>query len=228
MNKNEFTIGVVVALLMASSQAIAESDYPAANFEPKVVYSNPEYKEGADAPAESASKPATAAVSAEEADPNYPAANFQPKVVYSDSNYKHQSAAPSAGSSKQSAAAEVSSAAEEVSASDEKPASSNTSLIGLLVLAAAGFFVYSKKSGGKAAQGVTSEAYSSSNDDATGVEKYLDKLGVNKTGVAKYLEKQSANPSTGVAKYMAKQIVKDREAAAARATGVEKYLRDKG
>jgi len=52
-------------------------------------------------------------------------------------------------------------------------------------------------------------------------------MGANKTGVAKYLEKQDSNPATGVAKYMAKQIVRDREAAAAKATGVEKYLRDK-
>lgn len=58
------------------------------------------------------------------------------------------------------------------------------------------------------------------------MEKYLEKQGITKTGVAKYLEKQTSNPTTGVAKYMAKQIVKDREAAAKKVTGVEKYLRD--
>ncbi|MCQ8105004.1 hypothetical protein NP590_12885 [Methylomonas sp. SURF-2] len=108
----------------------------------------------------------------------------------------------------------------------EKAASSDFSYIGLIALAAIGFVVYSKKSGGQASKSAADDYVAASG--ATGVEKYLDKIGANKTGVAKYLEKQTATPSTGVAKYMAKQIVKDREAAAARATGVEKYLRDKG
>jgi hypothetical protein len=84
--------------------------------------------------------------------------------------------------------------------------------------------LYNKKSA-KAVSVESAQDYANAGD-STGVEKYLEKQGMNKTGVAKYLDKQTANPATGVAKYMAKQIVRDREAAAAKATGVEKYLRD--
>ena len=220
MRKNELTKAVLAALVFASTSVMAASDYPAADFQPKVVFSD----ENAQKATESSS---SAAAKVEEADPNFPAANYQPKVLFSDSEYKHSSSAPVAPGS---AGAKASSASESSTVSEaapsEKPASSNTTLIGLIVLAAAGFFVYNKKSGGKAGTPSAGEVYVASGD-ATGVEKYLEKLGGNKTGVAKYLEKQTENPKTGVAKYMAKQIIKDRAAAEARQTGVERYLRDK-
>jgi len=229
VKKNQLTKAVLAALVLASSSVLAGSDYPAADFQPKVVFSDPS------AASASASKPAAAAPAAaqvEEADPNFPATNFQPKVLYSDADYKHSSAAPSAaaGSSKSSASSSSASsvsAAPEVQA--EKPASDNTNLIGLIALAAVGFYFYNKQSGGKAsAKTAAADEYVASAGGATGVEKYLEKIGANKTGVAKYLEKQTENPKTGVAKYVAKQVVRDRESAAARATGVEKYLREKG
>jgi len=219
VKKNKLTKAVLAALVFASSSVLAGSDYPAADFQPKVLFSD----ESAQSAPES--KPAAATV-VEEADPNFPAANFQPKVLFKDSDYKHSAAAPSAGSSSKSSAPASSASAELEVIESEKAASSDFSYIGLIALAAIGFVVYSKKSGGQAA-GSSADDYVVASG-ATGVEKYLDKIGANKTGVAKYLEKQTATPSTGVAKYMAKQIVKDREAAAARATGVEKYLRDKG
>lgn len=222
MKKNEFKKAVLTALLLASSSVMAGSDYPAADFQPKVLYS--------DSSAQSQSKasaPAAKAAEPVEVDPNFPAANYQPKVLYSDADYKHSATAPSAGSSKSSAVAAGSESAVSVAPSEKPASSDNTTLLGLVVLAAVGFFLYSKKSSVKTAASGSSDVYSSVGG-ATGVEKYLEKQGINKTGVAKYLEKQVANPATGVAKYMAKQIVKDREAAAARATGVEKYLRDKG
>ncbi len=225
MKKNKLTKSLMAALLLTSGMAMAESDYPAADYQPKVLYTNPDYKESAAPAAKSApaSKPAAVEV---EADPNFPATNFQPKVLYSDSDYKHNSAAPVAASSSSTASKpSAASAALEVIES-EKAASTDFSLIGLLVLAAAGFLVYSKKSGGRSLPASSSEDYIHAGD-STGVEKYLEKIGANKTGVAKYLEKQGSNTTTGVARYMAKQIVKDREAAAAKATGVEKYLRDK-
>lgn len=222
MKKNKLTKAVLAALVFASSSVLAASDYPAADFQPKVLYSD----ESAQSAPES--KPAVAAAAAveEEADPKYPATNFQPKVLFKDSDYKHSAAAPSSGSSAKSSVSASSASAELAVIENEKAASSDFSYIGLLALAAIGFVVYSKKSGGQAA-GSAADDYVAAGG-ATGVEKYLEKMGANKTGVAKYLEKQTANPSTGVAKYMAKQIVKDREAAAAKATGVEKYLRDKG
>lgn len=222
MKKNELTKVVLAALVLASSSVLAASDYPAADFQPKVLYSDESAQSAPDA------APAAAAPAAvvEEADSNYPAASYQPKVLFKDAEYKHSAAAPSAGSSATSSSSATAASAELEVIQTEKAASTDFSYIGLIALAFVGFFLYSKKSGEKSASS-TAVDYSVA-EGATGVEKYLEKMGANKTGVAKYLEKQTANPSTGVAKYMAKQIVKDREAAAARATGVEKYLRDKG
>lgn len=225
MKNIELTKAVLAALLLTSSAVMAETDYPASDFQPKVVFSD----ESAVSSAPSAKPAGSAAV-----DDNFPAANYQPKVLFTDAEYKHSSAAPKAqGYSKSTAGESSASAAVEV-IQNEKEASSSFSYIGLIALAIAGFFVYNKKSGVSTSEVKTNRPVSrkkyvaSAAGDSTGVEKYLAKLGGDKTGVAKYLEKQTKNPSTGVAKYMAKQIVKDREAAAARATGVEKYLRDKG
>lgn len=237
MKNNKLTKVVLIASLFASSAVMAESDYPATDFQPKVLYSDSEYKHGSDASGVENSSTASSKQSkaaAVESDENYPATNYQPKVLFSDAEYKHSSAAPSVGSSEKSAASTSASASVQVM-ENEKAASSNFSYIGLIALAIAGFFIYNKKSGAKSGKQSVARSsadtvdYSASVGGATGVEKYLEKLvDINKTGVAKYLEKQTATPSTGVAKYMAKQIVKDREAAAAKATGVEKYLRDKG
>jgi hypothetical protein len=213
---NALTKAVFSAMLFVSTAVVAAEDYPAADFQPKVLYS--------DSSAQSSASPSAKAAEPVEADPNFPAANFQPKVVFNDADYKHSQTAPSLGASKSSAAA-TESVEEAVEA--EQPVASNNNLIGLIVLAVVGFFLYNKKSAGKGAASVES-AQAVNSGDATGVEKYLEKQGLNKTGVAKYLEKQGANPATGVAKYMAKQIVKDREAAAAKTTGVERYLRNKG
>lgn len=230
MKINQVSKGVMAALLLTSPLAMAESDYPATDFQPKVLYTNPDYKaEAASAPA--SAKPVAKAKEVEvvEQDPNFPATNFQPKVLFSDPAYKHDKTAPQApsGSSRSVSSSVASAETETVAAQPAGEQGSSNSLLGLIVLAAAGFFLYSKKSGSKSGSTDSSSSYVDAGG-ATGVEKYLDKIGANKTGVAKYLEKQDSNPATGVAKYMAKQIVKDREAAAAKATGVEKYLRDRG
>lgn len=225
MKKNELTKVVLAVLVFASSAVMAESDYPAADFQPKVIFSDDS------APQHASSSEAKAAPVAE-VDENFPATNYQPKVLFSDAEYKHSSEAPSAKSS--SASSRSASAAVEVIQS-EKEASSNFSYIGLIAIAIAGFFVYSKKTGGisigegkSKKKAAPSNSYVAAADGSTGVEKYLEKVGIKKTGVAKYLDKQvETYPSTGVAKYMAKQIIKDREVAASRVTGVEKYLRDK-
>ncbi len=207
----------MLVTLLTSPLAFAGADYPAADFQPKVLYS----AEGSStAPA---SAPAAKAVETTESDANFPATNFQPKVLFSDNAYVHSAAAPGVPAQAKSASVASSASSSEAVVAPEKEGSSNN-LIGLAVLAAIGFFLYNKKS---AKSGSASSA-SYVESGATGVEKYLEKQGMNKTGVDKYLEKQTSNPATGVAKYMAKQIVKDREAAAAKVTGVEKYLRDNG
>ena len=215
---NKLTKVAMVLSLLSSPLAFAGEDYPAANFEPKVLFSSEEASSSA------ASAPVAAkAVETVEVDSNYPAANFQPKVTFNDEAYKHSAAAPGTPSVAKSANASVSAVAESAPQA-EKAEGSNNNLIGLALLAAVGFFLYNKKSA-KTVAVESAQDYANAGD-ATGVEKYLEKQGMNKTGVAKYLDKQTANPATGVAKYMAKQIVRDREAAAAKATGVEKYLRD--
>ncbi len=236
MKNNKLTKVVLIASILSSSAVFAESDYPATDFQPKVVYSDTDYKHSSDAGSSASSgKQTDKSVGAD--DSNYPATNYQPKVLYSDAEYKHSSAAPSAarsGPATKSAPTSASSSVEVIQT--EKAASSDFSYIGLILLAVAGFFVYNKKAGTSSSKTSStvhnsiSADYTASADGATGVEKYLEKLvDANKTGVAKYLEKQTSTPSTGVAKYMAKQIVKDREAAAGKATtGVEKYLRDNG
>ncbi|AMK77324.1 hypothetical protein A1342_20560 [Methylomonas methanica] len=210
--------------MLTSSLAMAGSDYPAADYQPKVLYTNPDYNDTKAAPA-AAAPVAKSAAKEVEADPTFPATNFQPKVLYSDAGYKHSAAAPSAAQSSKSSASATSAEAAVDVIQTEKAGSSDFSYIGLGLLAVVGFFIYNKKSP-KSAKGSSADDYQVATG-ATGVEKYLEKMGANKTGVAKYLEKQDSNPATGVAKYMAKQIVRDREAAAAKATGVEKYLRDK-
>ena len=219
---NKLTKIAMVLSLLSSPFALAGEDYPAANFEPKVLFSSEE----ASSAATSAPTPVAAkAVEAVEVDPNYPAANFQPKVTFNDESYKHSSTAPGTPSvAKSASTSSVSTAVVESAPQAEKAEGSNNNLIGLALLAAVGFFLYNKKSA-KTVYVESAQDYTSAGD-STGVEKYLEKQGMNKTGVAKYLDKQTANPATGVAKYMAKQIVRDREAAAAKATGVEKYLRD--
>lgn len=226
MKTNELTKGVMAALLLSSSMVVAQ-DYPAADYQPKVLYSNPDYASSSSA--SSVAAPAAKVAEPVEADPNYPATNFQPKVLYSDSAYKHDKSAPALDTSSKTGASSVASVSEptETAAEPSKDSSIN-SVLGLVALAGVGFFLYSRKSGSNASGSASSSDAYATSGEATGVEKYIDRLGMNKTGVAKYLEKQGSNQTTGVARYMAKQIVKDREAAAAKATGVEKYLRDRG
>lgn len=82
--KKAIILGLATAVLSMTALSVsAESDdakYPAANFQPKVVYID---KDLAKAPSKKASKKASA-VEAEKSDfdPKYPAAHFKPKVIY--------------------------------------------------------------------------------------------------------------------------------------------------
>lgn len=223
MNKNIFFKTVAPAIFLVCGSAFAGADYPAADFQPKVVYSDASAATATKSEAP-VSKPAAVEV---ENDPNFPATNFQPKVVYSDASYKHNAAAPGVASQAKSSGSTVaveSSEAAVVAGEKAGSESSSSTFIGVMLLGAVGLFLLFNKKQTAPSAGVADDVVAGG---ATGVEKYLDKMGANKTGVAKYLEKQGESTATGVAKYMAKQIVRDREAAAARATGVEKYLRDK-
>jgi hypothetical protein len=247
------TNGAFAALLLASSVAGADSQYPASDFQPKVLYQDTEYKhEGASATAPAAEKSST-----KPADSQYPASDFQPKVVYSDPSYKHaesaaatssrprniavEESAPAAAESHpaapEAAVEEVTSAAEAKPATEAKPAveaeakkeeSNFIYLIGLAVLAFVGVIFFKKQAQPEAA---AAQGQARSAGGATGVAKYLNRKAG--TGVSRYLEQQvksaaASAPLTGVAKYMASQQTSSEGTASKPASRVEKYLRDRG
>jgi hypothetical protein len=77
--KNNTLLGLaltVIALNPALSSAATDDKYPAANFEPSVIYLDKNAVQTAAADTSTAAEP--------EFDAKYPAANFQPKVVYAD------------------------------------------------------------------------------------------------------------------------------------------------
>ncbi|WP_374087195.1 hypothetical protein [Methylomicrobium lacus] len=230
------TNGAFAALLMASSVAGADAQYPASDFQPKVLYQDSEYKH------QGSSSAAAAPSSAKPADSQYPASDFQPKVVYSDPSYKASSSSETASSSRpqnksvESSSAAASQPAASAAVEEAKPAaeakkeeSNFVYLIGLAVLAFVGvvFFKKQARPEGHAAQAAARAAVGG----ATGVAKYLSRKAG--TGVSRYLEQQvksatASAPLTGVAKYMASQKPSAESASSKPASRVEKYLRDRG
>ncbi len=75
---------ITFACLMLVSRVVGAENYPAAYFQPKVIFMS---DQNAPEPAVSAGEVGTAENSD---DVNYPAANFQPKVIFSsaDENVK--------------------------------------------------------------------------------------------------------------------------------------------
>ena len=210
----------LAVLLLASSMVGAETQYPAADFQPKVVYQDPDYKPSG--------QPSTSSSTSSVTDSQYPAANFQPKVLYNDPTYQHtQSPASTTGGAQQAAAEQA--ASESASAKKDE---SSSYFIGLIVLAVVGFILFRKGTKGevKASKGRAGyQATTGSSTGLTGVAKYINRA--SGTGVARYLERQAKSASasaavTGVAKYMAKKAESSKSSEVA--TGVAKYLRDRG
>jgi hypothetical protein len=79
MLKNRYAQVVPFALLAAAGavQASDDSKYPAAHFEPKVIYTDAQLV-GVSHAGES-----------RKADPKFPAAYFEPKVIYQDKDASH-------------------------------------------------------------------------------------------------------------------------------------------
>ena len=91
--KKTIILGLAVAVMTVTSfTVLADSKYPAADFEPQVIYLDKNLAAQISAPASTAQAPvacptntvASAAPqpAADEFDPKYPAASFQPKVIY--------------------------------------------------------------------------------------------------------------------------------------------------
>jgi len=210
---------------------MAGNDYPAADFQPKVLFQDADYKH------EGSSSNSSAATLGEKTKPdaNYPAATFQPEVLYHDTEYKHKKVDINNESITLAVWTEkVEEEAAEAAAAGEE--SSMNPLFAIVVLGVAGF-LYSKKSKGTAktkGQAKSGGFFSKrkakssneSNDGLTGVAKYLQSKAPKLSGVAKYLEANQSTPKSSVAKYVAKKIVEQKKAAANKTTGVEKYMRN--
>jgi hypothetical protein len=87
MKHKQLKHGIFAAMMLAAFAASAQ-EYPAADFQPKVVYQDESVvKSSASAPCDSKQAAATAVKDDKvEFDANYPASNFQPKVIFSSAN----------------------------------------------------------------------------------------------------------------------------------------------
>ncbi|MDO8846640.1 MAG: hypothetical protein Q8K07_01940 [Methylicorpusculum sp.] len=229
MKINNLTQSVFIGILIASPLVNAESDYPAADFKPKVLYQDSEYKSAAVEEVKSESKSSAAAAESED-DSKFPAANFKPEVLYKDENYKPSKIVEAPVSKNNAGTTEV--WKEEIKeiakeSSQAKKESSSTPLIALVALAVGGFLFF--KSRGTASTGsVETKVYTRDPSGLTGVARYLDKKNPRSSSVAKYIEKLESTPKSSVDKYLAKKVVADKSEPVSKATGVEKYLRDRG
>ena len=224
MKISKLTNGLLVSLLLSASVVEAESKYPATDFQPKVVFQDSDYKHSSSAPSSSGASVGEVSV----ADPDYPAANFQPEVLYKDDSYKHAKGNVSSSSSNVSSSSAGGTAVEQTESAED---SSMSLILGLGILAVAGFVFYSKNAKKTApakrrpAPRAAAAVVSANDGAVSGVDKYLEsKVGVQPSGVAKYLDERNTSVS-GVSKYVAKQKVSARLASV---TGVEKYLKDRG
>jgi hypothetical protein len=226
VKKNNLTYSLFIALFLFSFVAGADQKYPAADFQPSVVYQDAEYisKGGQPSPSSHKSSSSTT-VKAADVDPKYPASNFEPKVVFNDPGYKHTATSASAASSVQSTSS-TGSTEDKVDSKDGD--SSSSYIMGLVLFAAVGFVLFKRKTESKPS--AATRVYSKDATGMTGVSRYLNRS--SGTGVARYLEKQvksaSASAATGVAKYMAKQGASGNTTNVKAKTGVEKYMRDRG
>ncbi|WP_428356647.1 hypothetical protein [Methyloprofundus sp.] len=233
MKKNNVKKGIFTALLLASPFVTAGTDYPAADFQPKVIYQDESYQHQGSASSSSSAGQKT------KADANYPAAAYEPEVLYIDKDYKHKSGSTSNNSVALKKYTETSSetATQEPSSSEESSSeeSSLNPLFAIVVLGVAGF-LYSKQAKGKGASKpkktyAARKAQASSGDfrnadGVSGVAKYLQNKIPKLSSVDKYLEANKSAPKSGVAKYVARRVVAAKKAASENVTGVEKYMRN--
>jgi len=206
VKKNNLLQIAVTALLMANSFVVAAgTEYPASDFEPKVLYQDASVKSSSPAASTATVKAApvasTPAPATEEVfDSRYPATNFEPKVLYNDESYKHTKSAPTIHA--------AASANESVSvAKIEKEDDSSLLLLGLVAAAAAAGFAFSKcpKASGNTAHS------SEHAPRETGVARYLNARIPKVSGVSKYLERNTA--PTNVARYIARQNIAHKSSA---------------
>ncbi len=212
MKKNNLLQGAITALLIASPFVVNAGQYPAADFEPKVLYQDASVKSTPAvtvkaAPVITAVEPVAAPV----ADAKYPAANFEPKVLFKDDAYKPSKiTSTSASEYKTSAGAMIMEQASTTKA--EKAADEPNFLIfGLFALAALGFAASRCPKYAKYFAGTSDTAHDNALKE-TGVTRYLNARVPKISGVTKYLER--AGKPTNVARYIAKQNIAQKAASA--------------
>jgi hypothetical protein len=207
VKKNNLLQAAIVALLVASPfAAYADSQYPATDFEPKVLYQDESIKSAAPAAVKSA--PAAAPVAAVSADDSqYPATNFQPKVLFQDENYKPSKSAPSVAPTSEPEF--TTSAGAVIMEQSKKEDGIDPNLFILAGLAAAVFGASRcPKFAGIFGKNTTSNEPSAPAE--TGVTRYLNARIPKVSGVTKYLER--AGKPTNVARYIAKQNIAQKSA----------------
>jgi hypothetical protein len=212
VKKNNLLQGAIVALLVASPFAANAGQYPAADFEPKVLYQDESVKStpapaAKVVPVKTAQAVASVAVApapvASIDDSKYPAANFEPKVLFKDDSYKPTKSA-SVSEYKTSAGAVIMEEAKKEDGIDPN-------LLILAALAAAAFGVSRcPKFAGIFGGNTASNAPSAPTE--TGVTRYLNARIPKVSGVTKYLDR--AGKPTNVARYIAKQNIAQKAAAA--------------
>jgi len=218
VKKNNIKKGIFIALFLASPLVMAGNDYPASDFQPKVLFQDTDYKHEGDS---SSNSSAASLGETTKPDANYPAAAFQPEVLYHDTEYKHKKTDINNESIPLAVWSEK---VEEEAASEAAETESSISpLFAIVVLGIAGF-LYSKKSK-ETAKG-SAKSSNESDGGLTGVAKYLQSKAPKLSGVAKYLEANQPTPKSSVAKYVAKKVVEQKKAVANKTTGVEKYMRN--
>jgi len=210
VKKNNLLQSAIVALLVANPlAAFADSQYPATDFEPKVLYQDESVKLATSNVKAAPVAVTPAPVSAD--DSKYPATNFQPKVIYQDANYKHDKNAPSLAPISSNEATSYSTSAGTVvmeKASESKEGDSN--LFIMLALAAAVGFVAMRGRNCPLFGGQSNEDNAPANRE-TGVTRYLNARIPKVSGVTKYLER--TGQPTNVARYIAKQNIAQKAAA---------------
>jgi LPXTG-motif cell wall-anchored protein len=225
VKKNNLTRAAFAVLLLSSAVAGADQQYPAADFQPEVLYQNSDYI-AKSSPQTITTKAASSESATTAHDERYPAADFKPEVLYHDPNYKHIESVK-ATVSKTAASSTTEDQSVSTTEATEETSSMSSYLIGLLLLAGAGFYLFKKTARTSVQKNAPAPARKSYAVN-TGVAKYLNKI--SGTGVSRYLDShvKSVSAATGVAKYMAKQSVSSKETAGKAATGVDKYMRDRG
>jgi len=209
VKKNNLQKTVLAALVLTSGMVYAEDQYPAANFQPTVVFQDEAYIANNKSAAPSSSQSSSASSQSAAADDKYPAADFKPQVVYNDPDYKH---APGVPGSPQTASASSSAATSSEAAATTASDSTTSYWIGLIVMALGGVAFFRSRKCGKCSK--STDAPAASNAGSPG----------GLTGVAKYLNKTSG---TGVSRYLEKHVQSVRASASQAATGVEKYIRNR-